>query len=95
MTAPSARDPAPPSAALIDDLAAEIERAMGGELPPGLGELVAKIRLEAETMFPAGAPSRPPKELAALGKDLGKELDDLEDILEAFLLFGSPPLAGS
>ncbi len=84
----------PPSLAVVDDLLAEIERALQGKLPVGLREYVAGIRTKAAAMFPPNAESKLPKELAALAGDLNKDLDTLEDILEAFVLFPSPPKSG-
>jgi hypothetical protein len=81
--------------ARVDDLAAAIEAALGSDLPPGLLQLVAGVRASAEALSPAALPCPMPEDLPKRREDLGKDLDALEDILEAFVLFGPPPAVGS
>lgn len=85
----------PEPAALVDELAAAIAQSMPPAIPDpartALMVFVSGIRARAAGMFPAGAPPLPPKELAARGAELARDLDKLEDLLEAFLLFPPPP----
>ncbi|WP_438011801.1 hypothetical protein WME89_26065 [Sorangium sp. So ce321] len=84
------------AAALASALEQEVAQALGaGAANPALARVLAAIRARAAAMFPAAGPPPPPAALAKLGAEMGKDLDALEDLLEALQLFPARPLPAS
>ena len=52
-----------------------------------LAQILRNVRVRAAAMSPATGPSPAPAVLAKAGLDMAKDLDTLEDLLEAFQLF--------
>ena len=64
---------------------------MPAGVPSALTAFVASIREQALAMAPAQGAPPPAADLAKLRAKVGKDLDTLEDLLEAFLLYPPPP----
>jgi hypothetical protein len=81
---------APEADALVAAMEREIAAALAGDAPnPAIAQLLGSIRARAAKMAPATGPPPPPSALAASATDMGKDLDALEDLLEALQLFAS------
>jgi hypothetical protein len=79
---------APEAEALVGAMEREITAALGaGAANPAIVQLLGAIRARAAKMAPATGPPPPAGALQSLGGAMGKDLDDLEDLLEALQLF--------